>query len=247
MSGAGLAWARRPLGAGMLSLLVWACLPGLAQADSDPAWHQLSPSQQQQLAPLRRDWSSIEAGRKQKWLHVAGQLESMPPEQRQRVQQRMAEWARLPASERSRARQQFQETRQLSLDERQARWLEYQALPSEQRQALVRQADQPPAASSRVMPGATPSSTLQSKHNTMPLPDNARGKAVAPAVVQARPGATTNPMSKAPEPSRFQQPGMPKIAATPDFVDPTTLQPRRGAQAAAVEKKSGNGERRSAQ
>lgn len=247
MSGASRAWASRLLGAGVMSLLAWAGLPAAAQTESDPKWQQLSPRQQQQLAPLRRDWSSIDAGRKQKWLHVAGQLESMPAEARQRVQQRMAEWARLPPAERSRARQQFQETRLLSLDERQARWLEYQALPTEQRQELVRQAGIASASPARGATEATPSSSLQSKQNTMPLPDNPRAKAVAPAVVQARPGATTNPMSKAPEPSRFQQPGLPKIAATPDFVDPTTLQPRRGAQAAAVEKKPGNGERRSEQ
>lgn len=247
MMGVGRGWPRGVRWACIGLLAMLAVLPATARAENNPAWNQLSPSQQQQLAPLRRDWATIDAARKQKWLHVAKQLDSMPPEKRQRVQQRMAEWARLPDGERTRARQQFQETRQLSLDERQARWQEYQALPTEQRQELLRQAGKAPAAQTRATGETFQGNTLQSKHNTMPLLEMPRGKVVAPAIVQARPGATTNPVSKAPQPSRFQQPGLPKIAATPDFVDPATLQPRRGAQAAAVEKKPGQGDRRPAQ
>lgn len=227
---------------GLLACLVFT---PLAQAESELAWSSLTPSQQQQLAPLKRDWASIDHVRKEKWLNLAGRLDKMPPDERQRVQQRMAEWARLPDGERSRARQQFQETRQLSLDERQTRWQEYQALSPEQRQALARQAGQPPRNrdDGPDSGNAAGRDGARAKLNTMPLPDSSRDRPVAPSMLQAHPGATTNPVSKSPQPARFQQPGLPKIAATPDFVDPATLQPRRGAQAAAiVDKRRGKNE-----
>ncbi len=211
---------------------------------SEPTWGSLTPVQQQQLAPLRGEWSGIDAQRKQKWLTLAGRLDKLPPEERQRVRERMSAWAGLPDGERTRARQQFQESRRLSLDERQARWLEYQALSDGERRELVNQAaDRQQRSRKDPSPRAEPAAqgSLQSKHNTMPLPDHRGNKPVAPAIVQARPGATTNPVSKSPQPASFQQPGLPKIAATPDFVDPTTLLPRRGAQAAAtMGRKPGN-------
>jgi hypothetical protein len=52
--------------------------------------------------------------------------------------------------------------------------------------------------------------------------------------VQRGAGATTNLVSKPAAPPLHQQAGLPKVAATPGFVDPATLLPRRGAQGAAV-------------
>jgi hypothetical protein len=57
---------------------------------------------------------------------------------------------------------------------------------------------------------------------------------VAPTVVQARPGASTNLVSKQPTPPLQLQTGLPKITATPGFVDSQTLLPRRGPQGAAA-------------
>jgi hypothetical protein len=55
-------------------------------------------------------------------------------------------------------------------------------------------------------------------------------KPVAPTVVQAKPGATTTLMTRAPSPPPHQKPGQPKIEAQPDQVDRTTLLPQRGPQ-----------------
>jgi hypothetical protein len=57
---------------------------------------------------------------------------------------------------------------------------------------------------------------------------------VAPTVIQAKPGATTTTLTTPAKPPLHHQPGLPKIVATPAFVDPTTLLPRRGPQAAAM-------------
>jgi hypothetical protein len=62
----------------------------------------------------------------------------------------------------------------------------------------------------------------------------AAGKVVAPTVMQAKPGATTTLISRSPSPPPHQQPGLPKVTATPGFVDRTTLLPQRGAQAAGT-------------
>ncbi len=75
----------------------------------------------------------------------------------------------------------------------------------------------------------------QAKSNIVPNPAFASPpKAVAPTVVQARPGATTTLITKRPTPPRHQQTGMPKIAATPEFVNKATLLPQRGPQGAAT-------------
>jgi hypothetical protein len=52
--------------------------------------------------------------------------------------------------------------------------------------------------------------------------------------VQAPTGATTSLVTRQPAPPAHQQTGLPKIAATPTFVDRTTLLPQRGPQGAAM-------------
>ena len=58
-------------------------------------------------------------------------------------------------------------------------------------------------------------------------------KPVGPTVVQAKPGATTTLMTTSAEPPAHHRPGQPKIAALPGQVDPSTLLPQSGPQAAA--------------
>jgi hypothetical protein len=53
-------------------------------------------------------------------------------------------------------------------------------------------------------------------------------------VIQAAPGATTTLVTRRPTPPAHQQAGLPKIAATPEFVNKSTLLPQRGPQGAAV-------------
>ena len=65
-----------------------------------------------------------------------------------------------------------------------------------------------------------------------PAPANV--KPVSPTVVQAKPGASTTLVSKTPAPPLHHQAGLPKIAATDGFVNPSTLLPSRGPQGAAA-------------
>ena len=194
----------------------------------DSSWAKLTPAQRQILAPLERDWATIDAPRRSKWLEVASRFPNMPADERARVQARMADWAHLSSAERSRARLQFQETRQVPADERQAKWQAYQALSPEERKSLAQRAKPAAAASANsAKPGPGKSNLVQSA-------PAARPQAVAPTTKQSGSGATTTTMTHRPAPPAHHQAGLPKIAATPGFVDSSTLLPKRGPQGAAV-------------
>lgn len=221
-----------------LLLCLFVSLAGVgwaAAAEPASAWTQLSAVQKQVLAPLEREWASIDAPHRAKWLEVAMRFPSLSTDERTRLQTRMADWARMTPLERSRARLQFQETRQLPLDERQAQWQAYQALSEDQRKALSQRAK--PAAK-QVSGAANGSATLATmppgKSNLVQTTTAPRARAVTPTAQQARPGATTTTMTTRATPPAHNQPGMPKIAATKGFVDPSTLLPQRGPQGAAV-------------
>jgi hypothetical protein len=206
-------------------------------AEQGPAWSSLTPAQQSALAPLRQDWSTIDAGRKQKWLEVVQRFASLTPAERERVQERMAAWARMTPAERGRARMQFQESRQIPAQERQALWEAYQALPTEERRALAAQAaaSAPTAQAAAARQNARPGAGPVAKQNVVPAPGPGPStRPVSPTIVQAKPGASTTLVSRPSTPPKHNQAGLPKIAATRDFVDPTTLLPTRGPQAAAV-------------
>lgn len=232
--------SRRAAGvAGLFAVLIAASV-GLAlpaAAEDGPSWRSLSSEQRKVLKPLERDWSAIDASRKQKWLEIAARYPKLPPDEQGRISERMRSWAGMTPAERGQARLNYQEARQLTPQERQARWEAYQALsPEEKRRLATRAAPPPPAKSGEVPRRANGRDAAQdSKSNLVPNPAYAAPRrAVAPTVVQAAPGATTTLVNKRPVPPTHQQPGLPKIAATPGFVDKSTLLPQRGPQAAAT-------------
>lgn len=232
------------LAAACLSVaLSWPVLAAAQGAAGGPAWAELSPAQQTALAPLRNDWNDLDAGRKQKWLEVASRFGSMKPERQERVRERMTEWAKLSPSQRTEARVNYQQSKQVPAEDRQARWEAYQALSPEERAALAARARPPsstapssPAQALRKAPvdAQLPKSNIVAPNRAaVPAP-----KPVAPTVVQGNPGATTSLVTATPRPPAHQEPGQPKIAATPKLVDKTTLLPKSGPQAAGTAQKA---------
>lgn len=220
----------------LASALLVAGAATAADAGRGPAWNSLSAVQKQALAPLQRDWPTIDPAAKDKWLEVAARFDTMPAAEQHRVRVRMTEWTRLTPGERARARLQFQEMRQLPAEERAARWQAYQALTPEERQKLAQQA-RPAAPKSLAETKRKPTTVAAgtaAKRNLIQPSALPQARAVAPTVVQARPGATTTTMSTRAVPPPHHQTGLPKIAATSGFVDPATLLPKRGPQGAAV-------------
>ncbi|MBI3369561.1 MAG: DUF3106 domain-containing protein [Burkholderiales bacterium] len=195
-------------------------------------WASLTAGQQTVLAPLRSEWDGIDAPRKTKWLDVATRYRGLPPEEQKRVQERMVEWARLTPEARGRARLSFQESKQLSREEKQSRWEAYRSLPDDERKALAARSlpatkDKP--ALSTAADGLPSTAPKRAASASQPVQTVIRP--VAPTLVQAKPGATTTPITQAPNRPAHQQPGQPKIAAKPAQVNPTTLLPQTGPQA----------------
>ncbi len=215
---------------------------------SSTAWSALSAAQQLALAPLQKEWASIDGVRQQKWLELTARFPTMPADERSRIQQRMAQWASLTPAKRNQVRLQFLEAKQLPAEQRQARWQEYQALSVDEKQAWARQARQPAAAASAAeraparavarandkSDGKSDVKSGQGKENLVQAPSPATTRSIAATTLQAKPGATTRPLNTPAAPPAHHQPGLPKIVATEGFVDPATLLPKRGPQGAAV-------------
>jgi hypothetical protein len=218
---------------------VWlAAVPATATEPADSPWSALTPAQQAALAPLKDDWAAIDNPRRQKWVELANRMPRMPEAERARIQQRMADWARMSPAERGRARLAFQQSREFSPEERQARWEAYRALPDDERQRLAQQARPAPKVDARAPTrhehGGDAGAASSAKRNIVTPTAAAPVRTVAPSVVQVKPGATTSPVRVTPPAPSHTQPGLPKVAATPTFVDRNTLLPKRGAQAAAM-------------
>lgn len=210
-------------------------------AEARPRWEDLSSSQRETLKPLERDWRNIDAERKQKWLVIADKFPNLSATERNRIQGRMAEWAKLSPEDRGVTRQQFQAAKRAAPQDRSTQWQAYQALPIDAKRQLAARASLLPA-SAPDRPRATPTqersdktASGQMKSNIVPNPAFATPpQPVNSLALQAQPGATTTSIAKRATPPAHQQTGLPKIAASPGFVDKTTLLPKRGPQAAAT-------------
>ncbi len=211
------------------------------RAEEGVRWQSLTQAQREALAPLEHEWPNIDAPRKQKWITIAARLHTLPPQERARISERMTDWARLTPTERGQVRLRYQEARQVPAPDRSARWEEYQKLPPGEKERFAARAASsavpPAAASRRDAPGTVGfpvRDSPQAKANLVAVPAAGPSQPVTPTIVQAPRGATTHLITRQPAPPAHQQPGMPKIAATPEFVNRSTLLPRRGPQAAAV-------------
>lgn len=202
-----------------------------------PAWHELTPLQQQSLAPLEKDWGRMSDNARAKWIALANRFPTMSTDERRRVQARMADWARTPPKARGEARLRFQEARALSPAERQARWEAYRNLPPEQRERLVESASQrraqamtrPASHADGGRADATGGEVAAAAKSNIVKPTGAAvRKAVAPSVVQAKPGATTTLINRRPEPAPYIKPGQPKVAPGP------AAAPRRAVEASGA-------------
>jgi len=102
-----------------------------------PLWVELTPAQQQALAPLAVEWDKVDPLRKRKWLEIGNKFASMKPDEQQRIQQRMREWIKLTPEQRRVARESFARSKRLDAAQKSARWRQYQQLPEEQKKKLA--------------------------------------------------------------------------------------------------------------
>jgi len=114
-----------------------------------PDWSEPTPAQQSVLAPLQDDRKQLDTLRRSKWVKVAKAYPKMKPEQQQRLQAQMKEWAMLTPEQRRVARENFKTIKKLPPEKRKqvkAQWQEYQ-------QSLVAK---PEPAGDAVVPTTTP-------------------------------------------------------------------------------------------
>jgi hypothetical protein len=199
-----------------------------AAATGTIAWATLTPAQARLLTPLASVWTTLSPEQQRKWIELAALYPRMSAVDQDRLRERMNEWATMNTAERRRTRLEFQRIGALSPEQRLAQWDAYWALPHEERERLTAQAQRAATGERAPRPRAgTKPNVVQARPVVVERP-------VTHATVQAAPGASTRPLVRSAEPPRHQQAGLPKIIATPEFVDPVTLLPRRGAQAAGV-------------
>ena len=119
-----------------------------AAADKkQPEWSQLTPEQQQILAPLSGDWKSLDDRPRKKWLLLAKRYPKMKPEQQQRLQTQMRDWAKLTPEQRKVARDNYKKLAKQPPEKREAvkqKWQEHQR----QKQLPAQSAPPSPAAPS---------------------------------------------------------------------------------------------------
>ncbi|MDY0747022.1 DUF3106 domain-containing protein [Paucibacter sp. R3-3] len=197
-------------------------LPSIAS--DPPAWKNLALYQKWALAPLERDWDGLDPARRSKWLEIAQRFPTLPPEEQNRMHERMRAWARLSPAERQQARLGYQVAQQIRADERRAKWEAYQALTPEQREELAEKARRKQRAPKS---GSAGPESLAKSNLVPPVTKALPVKPVAPSVLQAKPGASTVLITETGIRPRHQMAGQTKVFADPELVDPKTLLPRR--------------------
>ena len=120
---------------------------------SNLPWTALSAAQRESLAPLADTWNAFSDTRKRKWIAIANSLPNLSPEERQKLRERMEDWAKLSRRDREQARLNFAQSKTISKADLAANWEAYQALSTEERQRLAALAPQkPPGAAVAVKP-----------------------------------------------------------------------------------------------
>ncbi len=107
------------------------------RAEAKPTWAELTPPQQQALAPLTGTWRTLSEAHKRKWLALSKNFVALPPDEQARLHSRMTEWATLSGQQRNAARLNFAEARKVDPSEKRAKWEAYQALPPEEKRRLA--------------------------------------------------------------------------------------------------------------
>ncbi|MDQ3060298.1 MAG: DUF3106 domain-containing protein [Pseudomonadota bacterium] len=162
----------------------------------DSSWAELTPQQQQALAPLASSWDHISQPQKRKWLEISRNYRLLTPQEQATLNSRMSEWVALSPQQRVQARLNFGKTkelsRQLTPEEKKARWEAYQALSPQEKEKLAAKASPKPS-------GAAPAVKPVPPQKLTGLPVDGSKPALKPAPkIMALPSAI--PVSAAPAP-----------------------------------------------
>ena len=190
-----------------------------------PVWTQLTPAQQQALAPLSGTWNTLSDVQKRKWVAMSRNFPRMSGAEQAKLHSRMTEWVALSPQQRTQARLNFGESKRLSPNDKKAKWEAYQALPPEEKRKLAASAAKPPATAAAVRP------VPQEKLTKVPRPKRVTKSpriAAAPGQVdhntllpQSGPVPAPAPAQAVPAQAAPAQP----VPAQPAAVQPAPAQP----------------------
>jgi len=131
----------------LAALTLWLCIAlsafAAAADKKQPDWSRLTPEQQQILAPLSGDWNNFDDRKRKKWLLLAKRYPTMKPEQQQRLQTQMKDWAKLTPEQRRLARENYKKLAKQPPEKREVvkqKWQESQ----NQKQAPLTSTSAPP-------------------------------------------------------------------------------------------------------
>jgi hypothetical protein len=96
--------ARMARGLAILAAAGLFCLPLVARA---VPWTDLSPMQQEALAPLSKTWNTLPDKRQQHLLTLAKHYPTLPPEKKDRFHKQLVPWSKLTPEQRERAREKY--------------------------------------------------------------------------------------------------------------------------------------------
>jgi Protein of unknown function (DUF3106) len=153
-----------------------------AKLPSKPLWTELTPAQQQALTPLAVDWDKLDSNRKKKWLLLSAKFATLKPEEQQRMQENMRDWAKLTPEQRRVARESYFRAKKLDPDQKSAKWQQYQKLPEEQKKKLAADAESKKHVSNLPLASGKPKVAQQIKPPVKAPVERAMEKPVAPPV-----------------------------------------------------------------
>src|SRR3569832_358365 len=157
-----------------------------AGSAAKPLWSNLSPLQQEALAPLAAECDKMVAPRKKKWLTKNNKKQSMKPEAKARLHERMREWTKLTPEQRRVARESYARTKKLNPSEKTAQRQQYLKHPADLKKKLAEEA----AAKKRV---TTLPSPLQSQYKLSPPPKSTLNHIGANATLPASSHSSVDP------------------------------------------------------
>lgn len=137
-----------------LALCLGLSVANAQSTKQNPAWGQLTPAQQQILAPIQGEWDKLDAIRKQKWIGITQRYPKMKPAEQVRLQKRMQEWATLTPDQRRAAREKYREFEQLPAIRQ--KWDQYKQELAQKPAAPAPAEESTPPANSPAAEGAPP-------------------------------------------------------------------------------------------
>lgn len=83
-------------------------------------WVELTPQQQQALAPLANEWNTMPEKRQQYLLKLAKHYPKLTPEKKELFHKQIVPWSKLTAEQRSRAREKHKALKNVPPEKREA-------------------------------------------------------------------------------------------------------------------------------